>query len=163
MGSLIKLNGHIVVKNSSNYDDNLDMYENVVRELKNGASIAIFPEGTRSKDGNISRFKTGAFKIAYETQADIVPIVMDAWNIVRPKDGIWFRENALFSKVLPIQRYEEYKDTDLRELGKTLRNKMALELFKIREERKKNEAKYYRKKSPFLERDEEEFSRRKDS
>lgn len=48
-----------------------------VELLKNGYSIAIFPEGTRSKDGNIQEFKKGSLKLATKSQVPIVPVAID--------------------------------------------------------------------------------------
>ncbi len=45
--------------------------------VKNGRSMVIFPEGTRSKDGNIGVFKGGAMKIAMETGAKVVPVLIE--------------------------------------------------------------------------------------
>ncbi len=44
--------------------------------VKQGISIFVFPEGTRSKDGKMIPFKAGAFKIATKTGCPIVPIVL---------------------------------------------------------------------------------------
>lgn len=53
--------------------------ENSIQHLQglvnNGYSIMVFPEGTRSKTGKISRFKKGAFYIAEQLNLDILPIV----------------------------------------------------------------------------------------
>lgn len=49
-------------------------------------SIAVFPEGTRSKDGSVGPFKKGAFHIAVARKAPIVPFAMHgAHSIVPPK------------------------------------------------------------------------------
>ena len=49
--------------------------ERCEQELKNGNSVALFPEGTISDDvPNLLPFKVGAFKLAIENQAPIVPI-----------------------------------------------------------------------------------------
>lgn len=45
--------------------------------IKNGYSMAIFPEGTRSKDGKIKEFKKGSFKLATMAKAPIVPVAID--------------------------------------------------------------------------------------
>jgi 1-acyl-sn-glycerol-3-phosphate acyltransferase len=45
-----------------------------VRALPPGWSIVIFPEGTRSPDGNLQHFKKGAFAVAVESNLPIVPI-----------------------------------------------------------------------------------------
>lgn len=55
--------------------------EQLLREgrewISRGASVAIFPEGTRSKDGEIHRFKAGAFLLAREAGVGILPVVLD--------------------------------------------------------------------------------------
>lgn len=42
--------------------------------IKNGYSMAIFPEGTRSKDGKLGEFKKGSLKLATMAKAPIVPV-----------------------------------------------------------------------------------------
>lgn len=48
-----------------------------VEKVKNGCSMVIFPEGTRSKDGNVGIFKKGSLKLATKAKAPIVPISID--------------------------------------------------------------------------------------
>lgn len=52
----------------------LDM---AVKTLENGVIMGIFPEGTRSKDGRLMRFKSGAALIAARTGATVVPCGID--------------------------------------------------------------------------------------
>ena len=47
------------------------------QRLKDGASIAIFPEGSRSKTGKIERFKKGAYQMAMDLQLPIVPVTIN--------------------------------------------------------------------------------------
>ncbi len=49
---------------------------NAIEMVKNGRSIVVFPEGTRSKNGELGEFKGGAMKIAMETGAKIVPVYL---------------------------------------------------------------------------------------
>ena len=44
--------------------------------IRNGASILIFPEGTRSEDGNIKSFKKGGFHLAVQAESNVVPIAI---------------------------------------------------------------------------------------
>jgi 1-acyl-sn-glycerol-3-phosphate acyltransferase len=44
--------------------------------LRSGLHILVYPEGTRSLDGRLSRFKKGPFYLAEETQAPIIPIAL---------------------------------------------------------------------------------------
>ncbi|MDR0382472.1 MAG: 1-acyl-sn-glycerol-3-phosphate acyltransferase [Spirochaetaceae bacterium] len=47
-----------------------------MQKIKDGLSIAIFPEGTRSRGRGILPFKSGSFQIALESGADIVPVAL---------------------------------------------------------------------------------------
>lgn len=48
-----------------------------IEYMKNGISIAIYPEGTRSKDGKMIDFKEGSFKFAEKTGCKIVPVAQN--------------------------------------------------------------------------------------
>jgi 1-acyl-sn-glycerol-3-phosphate acyltransferase len=48
-----------------------------VRDLRSGRSLVIFPEGTRSKSGQLQRFKEGSFKLATRSGVPIVPLTID--------------------------------------------------------------------------------------
>lgn len=55
------------------------------RALESGASIVVFPEGSRSEDGNLQEFMKGAFKIAVLANVPILPIVIEGTREVLPK------------------------------------------------------------------------------
>lgn len=55
------------------------------RMQSEGLSLVLFPEGTRSRDGGLGRFKKGAFALAIETQADLVPVAIDGGGRVLPR------------------------------------------------------------------------------
>jgi 1-acyl-sn-glycerol-3-phosphate acyltransferase len=50
-----------------------------------GVSVLFFPEGTRSKDGQVKEFKGGAFKLAIEAQCDILPLAITGTADALPK------------------------------------------------------------------------------
>lgn len=53
-------------------------------KIKQGASVLIFPEGTRSEDGHLQAFKKGGFHLALKSGCEIVPIViLNSRNIVQ--------------------------------------------------------------------------------
>ena len=57
--------------------------EEAAKRMKNGVSVMIFPEGTRSKDGNIRQFKKGGFVMAIKSGVPIVPVVLrGTWPIM---------------------------------------------------------------------------------
>jgi 1-acyl-sn-glycerol-3-phosphate acyltransferase len=62
--------------------------------LESGSSIMIFPEGTRSLDGDMREFRHGAFTLAHGHRVPIVPIVVDGTLDVLPKHGLTLHESA---------------------------------------------------------------------
>ena len=70
--------------------------------LRNGISIVMFPEGTRSADGRLKPFKHGAFTLACETQSDVVPVAIHGGHRLIPKHGTTFAAHAeLWVEILP--------------------------------------------------------------
>lgn len=54
-------------------------------KLRAGATLIAFPEGTRSKDGTVGPFKGGAFQVALDAGAEIVPVaILGAGAVLRP-------------------------------------------------------------------------------
>ena len=69
--------------------------------LKNNISVAIFPEGTRSKNGKLGRFKDGASLLSKTTNKPILPICMVGNNYSMPKKGfIWSKKVKMDMYVL---------------------------------------------------------------
>jgi len=71
IGWLLKQLGAVAIDRGSGDLSALDELE---QRLKNGENALIFPEGTRSKDGKLGHFKTGAALIAAQTGAPVVPV-----------------------------------------------------------------------------------------
>ena len=125
-----------------------------VKAFEQEMPIVVFPEGTRSKNGQIQRFKRGAFKIGLTGQIDFVPVVMDDWNCVRPTgSGIWIRDIRPHITILPAIKYENYKHLTHAELAKLMRYIMTKKLYEMREERKAANKKDYRHAAKFVEED----------
>lgn len=84
VGTACKAAGHIYV-DRKNPKAALESMENVKRQLKDGICTVIFPEGTRTKDGQVGRFKRGAFQIALDLKLPIIPISLSGCYDVLPK------------------------------------------------------------------------------
>lgn len=54
------------------------------RMRRDGLALVLFPEGTRSKTGDLAPFKRGTFALAIETQAPLVPVAIDGSREVLP-------------------------------------------------------------------------------
>ncbi|MDO5088659.1 MAG: lysophospholipid acyltransferase family protein [Leptotrichiaceae bacterium] len=69
-----------------------DMKE-AIHKIKNGHSYVIFPEGSRSSNGEISEFKKGSFKLATDTGAKIIPITLVGTYEVQSKKSLKVKSN----------------------------------------------------------------------
>lgn len=65
----------------------MQVITSVIKEVKNGRSFLIYPEGTRSKKGNeMLPFHSGSFKCATKTKAPIIPVaVIDCFKVLDQK------------------------------------------------------------------------------
>jgi 1-acyl-sn-glycerol-3-phosphate acyltransferase len=59
--------------------------DHAIKVIHDGATVLLFPEGTRSADGVMQEFKRGAFKIAMESSATVVPIALKGTYDVLPR------------------------------------------------------------------------------
>ncbi len=100
--------------------------------ISRGVSVSIFPEGTRSKDGQIARFKAGAFTLAKEAGVEILPIVLDGTPGAFNKYRIFKWRNKITMKVLPPISKEVVAATETKELAALARTQMIEALNSIR-------------------------------
>lgn len=95
VGWLLKKLGAIAIDRGAGDTDPL---EEVEFRLQNGQNALIFPEGTRSKDGKLGKFKTGAALIAAQTGVPVIPV------------GIFFDDDELhFRSTIHIRYGEPFK------------------------------------------------------
>ncbi len=86
LGRCMRHEQHIVVYRGSKRSKNRSIQAQMQRALTTeSASIIIFPEGTRSKDGQLQPFKLGAFIAAIRQNMPIVPIVFRGTHALMPK------------------------------------------------------------------------------
>lgn len=84
--------------------------------ISRGASIAIFPEGTRSKDGEIHRFKAGAFSLAKGAGVEILPVVLDGTKTLIQPNILFSWRNRITIKVLKPIPAERVAEADIHAL-----------------------------------------------
>lgn len=107
--------GHIFI-DRSNRKNAIESINEAKRKLINGTSVVIFPEGTRSKTGEIGKFKKGAFKLAIDLDLPILPITITGTQKILPAGTL----NLLPGKVKmnihsPIDAIS-YNDENMQEL-----------------------------------------------
>ncbi len=89
----------------------------IQKRIDEGYSIVIFPEGTRSTDGEMNRFHKGAFYLAQELKSDIQPLLLIGVREVNPKNDILFNRGHLIVKALdaiPYSDHANYNETTKR-------------------------------------------------
>lgn len=110
VGWVLRLNNSIKI-----FRNDPDAYgkfrKQALKALSDGNSIMIFPEGTRSKNTRLRKFKEGAFRVALETGSDILPVVLNGTGKAIPKKG-WSLEGKqkLVCKVLDPLPYDVFKN-----------------------------------------------------
>jgi 1-acyl-sn-glycerol-3-phosphate acyltransferase len=110
LGWDLKLQGHVLVdrKNARSAVRLLDTLES---HINNGKTLFFFPEGTRSIDGTIGKFKKGAFQLAVKTGTQILPCHIDGtFHILKKKSFLMKPHDITLTIGKPIK---VEKQTDL--------------------------------------------------
>jgi 1-acyl-sn-glycerol-3-phosphate acyltransferase len=75
--------------------------ERVADRVANGYSVVVFPEGTRSADGNIKRFHKGAFFLAEKLGIDILPVLIHGTGYTMTKGDFLLKNGRITLELLP--------------------------------------------------------------
>ncbi len=84
VGYSCKVSGHIMVDNSTPSATKATL-EKAESQLRGGMSLVVFPEGARSLDGKMRKFKRGAYMLAMEFGLPVVPVTIDGSFDVMPR------------------------------------------------------------------------------
>ena len=107
--------------------------QRITRVLDKGASVLLFPEGTRSPDGKIHAFKMGAFKVARDNKVEILPLVIDGTGQALPKKSLLIKKKSTFIVSIgkPVS-LEDFEDRSMEEAKEKIRHEMIARLARIR-------------------------------
>jgi 1-acyl-sn-glycerol-3-phosphate acyltransferase len=75
--------GHIFIDRSS-HTEAIQALERAKTKIVGGTSVIFFPEGTRSRDGRLKRFKKGAFRMAIDLGLPILPVTVTGTRELLP-------------------------------------------------------------------------------
>lgn len=87
LGWAMILQGQYLI-NRKNAKKAYALIEKIKTDVAEGQSLVIFPEGTRSKDGHLKKFKKGSFKLAVESGATIIPCYIHNVHQLLPKNAL---------------------------------------------------------------------------
>lgn len=111
-----------VFLNRENPREGIKDIKEAVKVVKDGYPIVIFPEGERTLDGEILRFKKGSFKLASETNGIIVPLTLKGTFDIQ-KRGEWkMKRNQLVTIIVGEPIYvDSLSNDEIKELSTKVR------------------------------------------
>ena len=128
IGWNMTLNGYIPLRRGDR-DSIVKMLASSERTLKEGSSIMMFPEGTRSSSGKLRPFKKGAFDLAKKTGSPIQPIVIRGTHRALPDRGFVLQgRHPIELVILDVISAESYAGLSVEELTDQVWNAIASEL-----------------------------------
>ena len=110
VGTACAVAGHIFV-DRTNPRAAMESLKYIKAQLHDGISTVIFPEGTRTKTGEMGRFKPGAFKIAMDMELPVVPISLSGFFEAMPPHQFYVSPRARvklhIGKPVDISQFED--------------------------------------------------------
>ncbi len=84
IGWYMRMMGHFPI-DRGNARRSATTFRRVVARVKDGMSVAMFPEGTRTRDGRLQTMGSGAFRIALQAHVPIVPVAIRGTYALMPR------------------------------------------------------------------------------
>ena len=112
-----------ILLDRSSVKNAVEVINEMTDRVKNGENFLIFPEGTRSKKGNvIGEFKGGTFKSALRSRCPIVPVALI--DCFKPFDTHTIRPVTVQIHYLPPIPWEEYQGMRTKEIARMVRERI---------------------------------------
>ncbi len=110
-GTYMKLQNYIPIERSK-VRKSMRTYDKVASLIKKGNSIVIYPEGTRSRNKELQKFKTFSFSFLQNARVRIVPIAIDGSINVQKKGSRLITPGEVRVKILPPISLDDIYDLD---------------------------------------------------
>ena len=111
VGTACKAAGHIFVERRK-AKASLESLRDIESQLKDGVCTVIFPEGTRTEDGEVGRFKRGAFQIALDLGLPVIPLSLSGCFEVMPKGQYYVNRHPVHMHIGEPIDLKQYDDPD---------------------------------------------------
>lgn len=124
LGFACKVLGHIYIDRSDSKSA-VETIKAAKSKIVNGTSVLFFPEGTRSKDGQLGPFKKGAFKMALDLGIPILPITIKGTRKILPKGSLDLMPGTatmIIHKPISLDGYHEENMNELMDKTKMIIN-----------------------------------------
>jgi 1-acyl-sn-glycerol-3-phosphate acyltransferase len=112
LGTAMRMGKFVPVSRGHSREEAIQSVEAAKDALAHGLNIMIFPEGTRSPDGKLLPFKKGAFFLAADTGAPIVPVVISGTAKMMAKGSLKIVPGEAVVRFLPAVESEDYASRD---------------------------------------------------
>jgi 1-acyl-sn-glycerol-3-phosphate acyltransferase len=106
--------------------------QEAAQKIAQGVSVVVFPEGTRSRDGQIKPFKGGGFYLAIRSGRPIVPVVIIGSHHVMPKGRLRIRRGQIILNINPPIETTHYNSSTKEILMESVRSTMKRDLERIK-------------------------------
>ena len=125
IGKWITLLGNLPI---SRYADRsaAETFVKAIKQVRNGMTMGIFPEGRRSFGNKLIEFKPGAFKLAIKPKTDILTVTI--YNFSNILKDYPFKKQKVYVHVHKLLKYEEYKDLSSQELAAKVKATIQIQL-----------------------------------
>lgn len=99
--------------------------------IRAGASVVVFPEGTRSEEGRLQSFKRGGFLLALKSGCDVVPVTVQGSHRIAPKGSLRMRPGRVTLTIGQPISVEGYGKKSVNELMERVHAAMQRNLGEI--------------------------------
>ena len=111
VGTACKAAGHIFVDRRK-VKASMGSLQEIEKQLSNGVCTVIFPEGTRTLNGEVGRFKRGAFQIAMDLGLPVIPLSLTGCFEVMPKGQFYVRRYPVHMHIGEPIDLKQFKDAE---------------------------------------------------
>ncbi len=128
IGQIMQASGVIFLDRAADKEKSIEAMKPAIESLKAGTSVVIFPEGTRSYDYTLGKFKKGAFHIAMGAGVPVIPIILKNAHDVMPRGKNVFNPTLVEVIVLPPIHTHNWNKANLDSKISEVRNLFLKEL-----------------------------------
>jgi 1-acyl-sn-glycerol-3-phosphate acyltransferase len=127
VGWMIAMAGDIPIRRGE-VESGVEAMGKARAHLARGVPVIIFAEGTRSRDGRLLPFKSGAFRLAIEAGVPVLPVAVNGTGEGMPKGGPWVRPCEAWARILAPVPTAGYRPEEAAKLRDEVRRRIAAEL-----------------------------------
>lgn len=110
-------------------EENAALFRKVIKATKGGYKVALFPEGTRSRDGQLQEALPGIGLLVIKAQCPVVPVYLEgtysAWNSQEKSPRLFGKITIVFGEPIDFSKREEEKKELQRKIGGEIMQEIA--------------------------------------